>query len=181
MNDDFPILAAIAATPAHPYRVLDHLQALGVKATRSTLYRRIEALTAAGLLCATLERGETGHTHRQLGLTPAGLERVAQEAAALLRDEPLESPFVSLAVACAEAAGSDALLGVLRGRMAAAARRLTDEERSLRTAAGEDYWSRASRERRIAHLQTDVKWLQSVMRERLVARSADSSMLSRAG
>ena len=50
MNDDFPILAAIAATPAHPYRVLDHLNALGIKATRSTLYRRVDVLTAAGLL-----------------------------------------------------------------------------------------------------------------------------------
>ncbi len=181
MNDDFPILAAIAATPAHPYRVLDHLNALGIKATRSTLYRRVDVLTAAGLLRANLERGETGHTHRRLELTALGLERVAEDAAAMLREEPLESPFFSLAVACAESAPTDALPSVLRERLATAARRLTGEERSLRAAPGEDYWSRTSRERRIAHLQADVKWLQSVMRERLVAPGRDASMLPRAG
>ncbi|MBK6319522.1 MAG: hypothetical protein IPF51_12255 [Dehalococcoidia bacterium] len=36
MNDDFPILAAVAANPTHPYALLEHLQALGLHVSRST-------------------------------------------------------------------------------------------------------------------------------------------------
>jgi Fe2+ or Zn2+ uptake regulation protein len=61
MHDDFPILAAVAANPAHSYQVLEHLRAMGVKAARSTLYRRVEALIAQGMLVATETRGERGH------------------------------------------------------------------------------------------------------------------------
>ena len=179
MNDDFAILASIAAAPAHPYRILDHLNALGVKATRSTLYRRVDALTADGLLMVTVEQGESGHAHRQLTLTQEGQERVAFEASTTLRVEPLESPLFALAVACAKAADSDELPRILRERMSSAARRLTEEERDLRSEATGDYWSRTSRERRVAHLQADVKWLQSVMRERLVP--ASETTLPRAG
>jgi DNA-binding PadR family transcriptional regulator len=181
MNDDFPILAVIAGMPAHPYRVLDHLQALGVKTARSTLYRRIDGLSDQGLLQATEVRGESGHVHRQLRLTEAGVAAVGADAAQLLRDEPLESPYFALAVDCANAMDTSALPALLQERMARAARRLTEEERAFRERAGnEGYWSRSSRERRIAHLQADLKWLQSVMRQRLPQPAAFPS-LPRAG
>jgi DNA-binding PadR family transcriptional regulator len=179
MNDDFAILASIAAAPAHPYRILDHLNTLGVKATRSTLYRRVDALTQDGLLAVNVEKGVSGHAQRQLTLTRDGHDRVALEAATALRVEPLESPLFALAVACAQAADSDELPRILRERLSSAARRLTDEELGLRSEDSDDYWSRTSRLRRIAHLQADVKWLQSVMRDRLVP--AGQATLPRAG
>ena len=64
MNDDFPILAAVAANPTHPYALLEHLQALGLHVSRSTLYRRVEALAAQGWLDADDIRGESGHYRR---------------------------------------------------------------------------------------------------------------------
>ena len=66
MNDDFPILAAVAANPTHPYALLEHLQALGLHVSRSTLYRRVEALAAQGWLDADDIRGESGHYERHL-------------------------------------------------------------------------------------------------------------------
>lgn len=167
MNDDFPILAAVAAFPAHPYQLLDHLNTLGVKATRSTLYRRVDALVEMGLLEAHEERGERGHPRRALHLTASGRERVAKDTADTLRSEPLESPLFALALDCAQAANTDALPDLLRTRMATAARRLTEEERTLAYARqDEEYWSRAGRERRVAHLRADVAWLQSVLARR---------------
>ena len=68
MNDDFPILAAVAANPTHPYALLEHLQALGLHVSRSTLYRRVEALAAQGWLDADDIRGESGHSW----ITPSG-------------------------------------------------------------------------------------------------------------
>jgi DNA-binding PadR family transcriptional regulator len=177
MNDDFPILAAVAAHPAHPYQLLDHLNMLGVKATRSTLYRRVDALIAMGLLEAHEERGERGHPRRALHLTEAGRRRVAEEAIDVIRKEPLESPFFALAVNCAQATDTTALPGLLRLRMAGAARRLTDEERQLALARDEpDPWSRLGRERRVAHLRADIGWLESILGRR-EAPVAGSSMM----
>jgi len=170
MNDDFPILAAVAASPAHPYQLLDHLNTLGVKATRSTLYRRVDALIESGLLEGREERGERGHPRRALYLTAEGRRRVADDAMEVIRREPLESPFFALAVNCAQATDTAALPGLLRMRMAGAARRLTEEERQLAgTVHDPEYWSRAGRERRIAHLRADIAWLQSVLGRREVA------------
>lgn len=167
MNDDFPILAAVAAYPAHPYQLLDHLNTLGVRATRSTLYRRVDSLVEAGLLDAREERGERGHPRRSLHLTETGRTRVARETADVLRREPLESPIFALALDCAQSTNTEMLPDVLKGRMALASRKLTEEERAL---AQEDmtaeYWSRAGRERRVAHLRADVAWLQSVLARR---------------
>jgi|GEM_PF-5362264 len=160
MHDDFAILAAVAANPAHPYALLEHLQSAGLGVSRSTLYRRVEALVAQGWLEADDIRGETGHYRRALAISKAGRERVEREARALLRSEPLESPLFALAVAVAGQGGSDALATLLKPRMAEAARQLTREERSLRDAAE---WARPGRDRRVAHLQADIAWLQRLM------------------
>ena len=168
MTDDFPILAAIAANPTHPYQMLEHLHSLGVKTTRSTLYRRVEALVQAGLLAADDQRGPTGHYRRHLALTEAGRNRVGDEAGSVLRTEPLESPLFGLAVSAAGAAGLDGALDVLKQRMAAAARKLTEEERALREFADEP-WARASRERRVVHLQADIAWLQGLLSRKAAA------------
>ena len=165
MTEDFPILAAVAANPSHPYQMLEHLQSLGVKATRSTLYRRVDALVQARLLAAEDQRGPTGHFRRNLALTEAGRERIGAEAGTVLRSEPLESPLFGLAVAAAGAAGLEGALDVLKRRMAMAARKLTEEERALREFADEP-WARASRERRVVHLQADIAWLQGLLSRR---------------
>jgi DNA-binding PadR family transcriptional regulator len=179
MTDDFPILAAIAASPTHPYELLDHLRSLGLRATRSTLYRRVDALIARGYLEAEEGRGENGHFRRLLRLTAAGRDAAGREAAGVLRREPLESPLFALAVAAAGVSERDDALGVLRVRMAAAARRLTGEERALRD-ADPDPWSQAARERRIAHLQADISWLQGLLGRRSAGRGPERITL-RAG
>ena len=162
-SDDFPILAAVAANPAHSYELLDHLQAVGVKATRSTLYRRVETLAAMGLLEATEVKGPRGHLRRSLVVTAAGRDVLAGMAARVLQMEPLESPLFALAVGCADAVAVEDVAGTLRRRMGTAARRLTEEERALGFTEGvEETWRTAGRERRIAHLQADIAWLQSV-------------------
>lgn len=172
MTDDFPILAAVAASPAHPYELLEHLRALGVRATRSTLYRRVDALIERGYLEAEDGRGETGHFRRLLRLTDEGREAAGREAAEVLRREPLESPLFALAVAAAGVSQREDALGVLRPRLAAAARRLTEEERALREAET-DPWSEAARERRIAHLQADITWLQGLLGRRFAGRGPE--------
>ena len=170
MNDDFPILAAVAATDASD-ALLEHLSGLGLHVTRSTLYRRVEALVAQGWLDADDIRGENGHYRRALTISKAGRARVEKEATEALRVEPLESPLFALAVAVAGREGPESLAAMLRPRMAVAGRRLTDEERSLRETAP-DEWTRAARERRIAHLQTDIAWLQGLMGRRVVEQTA---------
>jgi len=165
MNDDFAILAAVCANPTHPYALLEHLETLGVRVPRSTLYRRVEALAAQGWLEADDIKGETGHYRRALALSKAGRARIAREAEALLRTEPLESPLFALAVAAKSRDGEGSLAATLRPRMAAAARRLTEEENALRRQ--DPAWSRTSRERSVAHLRADISWLQG-----LVARVA---------
>ena len=165
MTDDFPILAAVAASPTHPYELLEHLQALGLRATRSTLYRRVDGLIERGYLEAEDGRGESGHFRRLLRLTARGREAAGREAAEVLRREPLESPLFALALAAAGVSQREDALGVLRPRLAAAARRLTEEERALREAEA-DPWSEAARERRIAHLQADISWLQGLLARR---------------
>jgi DNA-binding PadR family transcriptional regulator len=169
MNDDFPILAAVAANPTHPYALLEHLTTLGIPATRSTLYRRVEALVAQGWLEADDIRGGSGHLRRALTVSRKGRERTQREAAEVLRREPLESPLFSLAVA---AGANQDLATMLRPRMATAARRLTDEEReSNEGARATDPFGEAARSRRIAHLQADISWLQGLLGKRTVERS----------
>jgi DNA-binding PadR family transcriptional regulator len=162
VSDDFAILSSLAMQPAHPYRLLDDLAGLGLKASRSTLYRRVDALVGEGLLEVREERGARGQVRRQLSLTARGRERVAREAKDLLKSEPLESPLFGLAVGCAETAAIDELPAVLRQRMAGAARRLTAEERALAQERADDR-AYLAHERRITHLRADVAWLQSVL------------------
>lgn len=188
MTDDFPILASVAANPAHPYQLLEHLNNLGLKATRSTLYRRVDGLVADGFLEAHEERGDRGHIRRNLHLTVAGRERLTTEAAEVVREEPLESPLFALALNCAQVTSTGDLPGVLRTRMAGAARRLTEEEHALASSSEEpDSWNLAARERRIAHLKADIGWLQGVLGRRSVAsgrtreRQAGGDAGSRAG
>jgi DNA-binding PadR family transcriptional regulator len=169
MTDDFPILAAVAANPTHPYELLEHLRGLGVRMTRSTLYRRVDGLVGRFYLEAEDARSENGRFRRVLRLTEAGREAAGREATEVLRREPLESPLFALAVAAAGVSGRGDALDVLRPRLAAAARRLTDEERALRIAEPEA-WSQAARERRIAHLQADISWLQGLLGRRVVGR-----------
>ena len=173
MNNDFAILAAVAANPAHPYAVLEHLQAAGIGVTRSTLYRRVEALVAQGWLAADDIRGDGGHYRRALTLTRAGCERLERETAALLATEPLESPVFALALAAA-AGEDDGLAQVLRPRMAATARALTVAERD----AAQHSLPGAAIERRIAHLQADIAWLQGLLGRRLVERSGQAEQLA---
>ena len=162
-NDDFAILAAIAAAESHPYRLLDHLGTLGIYIPRSTLYRRVDALVAEGLLAARSARGKNGHERRTLTLTGPGRERLASLAGGVIRREPLESPRFALAIASARALDMPGLPEVLRSRMATAARRLTAEERRLAAGASDDsFWERASRERQVAHLKADLQWLQDI-------------------
>jgi len=168
MFEDFPILAAVAANPTHPYALLEHLNTLGVRATRSTLYRRVEALVAQGWIEADDIRGANGHFRRALSISRASRERVSREAAAVLREQPLESPLFSLAVAVARQQPEAGLVNTLRPRMALAARQLTTEERTLHESAAPE-WERATRERRIAHLQADISWLQGLLGRRIVA------------
>src|SRR5215211_5534147 len=127
MNDDFPILAAIASNPTHPYALLEHLHAAGVTVTRSTLYRRVESLVANGWLEAEDVTGDLARSRRALALSSAGRARVDAEASEILRSEPLESPLFGLAFAAVGEAGSE-LLAILRPRMALAASRLTEQE-----------------------------------------------------
>lgn len=172
MTDDFPILAAVAASPTHPYELLEHLQALGVRVTRSTLYRRVDGLIGRGYLQAEDGRGDTGHFRRLLRLTDAGRDAAGKEAAEVLRREPLESPLFALAVAAAGVSQRQDALGVLRPRLAAAARRLTEQERTLRETEA-DPWSQAARERRIAHLQADIGWLQGLLGRRFAGHEME--------
>lgn len=172
MIDDFPILAAVAANPTHPYELLDHLRGLGVRATRSTLYRRVDALVARGWIEAEDTRGENGRFRRILRLTGEGRSAAGAAAAGILRREPLESPLFALAVAAAGVSGLDDALGVLRARMATAARRLTDEERALRAEAAGP-WEQAARERRIAHLRADITWIQGILGRRVAGPVGD--------
>lgn len=168
MNDDFPILAAVAANPTHPYALLDHLAQAGLAVTRSTLYRRVEALVAQGWLAADDIRGENGHFRRALSLTRPGLERLQAETREVLGSEPLESPLFALAVAAANNDGAEALAAILKPRMAIAARQLTEEERALR---GKDPDANSlARSRRVAHIQADIAWLQGVLGRRAVER-----------
>jgi DNA-binding PadR family transcriptional regulator len=169
MHDDFPILAAIAASPANPHQVLEHLAATGLTIPRSTLYRRIDALISDGLISAT---EAIGAQPRALSLSHAGRERLARDASAVLEREPLESPRFALAVTCAGLADGIDPGAVLRRRMSETARSLTGEERSLNALASrDDYWTMAGRERRIAHLQADIAWLQSMMARRRIGPS----------
>lgn len=164
MADDFPILAAVAAAEAHPYRLLEHLNALGIHTARSTLYRRVDALIADGFLTSHAGEGKNGRERRDLSLTERGRRRLADAATAVIRREPLESPRFALALACARILDTASLPGVLRMRMATAARRLTAEEQELNAIdAREAFWDRASHERRVAHLKADLQWLQAVL------------------
>jgi DNA-binding PadR family transcriptional regulator len=170
MTDDFPILASVAANPAHPYQLLEHLNNLGLKATRSTLYRRVDGLVSEGLLEAKEERGDRGHIRRNLHLTATGHERLVTEAAEVVRLEPLESPLFALALNCAEVTRTGELPSILKTRMAGAARRLTEEEHALAASAEQpESWNVAARERRIAHIKADIGWLQGVLGRRSVA------------
>ena len=168
VSDEFPILAAAAADEANPYRVLEHLQALGVRVTRSTLYRRVDELVERGLLA----RSEGGRGSRPIRLTAKGRRRLAQEGLRVLRAEPLGSALFALAVASADPADDARLTALLRERMAEAAQRLTREERPLRDAEGARFWDRAGRERRVTHLKADLQWLQSVMRGQAERRAS---------
>ena len=119
------------------------------------------------------ERGaENGRFRRILRLTGEGRSAAGAAAAGILRREPLESPLFALAVAAAGVSGLDDALGVLRARMATAARRLTDEERALRAEAAGP-WEQAARERRIAHLRADITWIQGVLGRRVAGPVGD--------
>jgi DNA-binding PadR family transcriptional regulator len=165
MNDDFCILALVAAEPAHPYRVLDHMNMLGLKMARSTAYRRVDALVEAGLLSSELGLSGRSQVKRQLAVTDAGRAELTARAVQVLAEEPLASPLFSLALYCAEELESVDVEALLRSRMAGTARQLTAEERTLRESGpSEASWQQLGRERRVAHLQADLGWLQSVVR-----------------
>lgn len=120
-------------------------------------------------------KGGSGPRARRLSLAAGGRKLLALEATRVLETEPLESPRFALAVTCAGLESGTDLVGVLRARMAETAQRLTAEERVLRSLSSRDeYWNIAGRERRVAHLQADIAWLQSIMGRRTVARTGPS-------
>jgi DNA-binding PadR family transcriptional regulator len=166
MDDDFYIMALVAAEPAHPYRVLDHMNLLGLKMARSTVYRRVDALVEAGLLSSEPAVSRRSQVRRQLALTDAGLAVLTRQAERVLTEEPLESPMFSLALHCAEELEALDVEALLRSRMAGTARQLTVEERTLRERSDTESasWQQIGRERRVAHLQADLGWLQSIVR-----------------
>jgi DNA-binding MarR family transcriptional regulator len=167
MNDDFPILAAIASKPTHSHGLFEHLQAAGVTVTKSTLYRHVDSLLAKGWLEAEDVPGEGVRSRRPLTLSDAGRTRVDAEAAEILCSEPLESPLFALAFSAVGEAGPE-LLAILRPRMALAATRLAEQERSLRDSACTDAFSRSARERRMSHLKAEMAWLLDLMGRRVV-------------
>ena len=172
MSDDFPILAGVAIGPAYPYQLLEFLGERGIRATRSTLYRRVDALVADGLLLARELRGERGHIRRTLELTSAGRTRLAQDTPTALRDEALESPFFGLALDCIELAHVETdLEAVIGERLEQAEHQLRQEERSGGgDGAALGHWARAGNDRRVAHLRADIAW----MRESLGSAARDS-------
>lgn len=162
MDASFAVLAALALSPAHPYALLDHLSSLGTPVSRSALYRAVDALEREGLIVARVEAGETGHVRRRFELAPAGRERLAAAAGAVIRREPVESPAFALALAAARSIGANEALRAVRERMAEAARRLTVLERNLRVASETP---RSDLDARMAaHLRADIAWLQGQLR-----------------
>ena len=165
MDNDFPILATVAVGRTHPFGLLQHLQFVGHNATRSTLYRRIDALIASGELRAEEQRRKDGRARRMLWLTEEGSARLKEESSRILEREPLASPLFALALNSADAIQDSELSEVLRRRMSAAARTLTRTEVTMNELNGNaDFWTRSSHERQIAHMKADLQWLQSVMR-----------------
>jgi DNA-binding PadR family transcriptional regulator len=179
MNDDFPILAALSTNPTHPMALLEHLHAAGLAVSRSTLYRRVESLNTQGWVEADQIESDRGHYRRTLALSQTGRARVQAEATEILRSEPLESPLFSLAFAAVGDSDPE-LLAVLTPRVTLAARRLTDAERTLRESRCSDEGSRSARERRMAHLQSDIAWLRGLMAHRVVEPEPDGHAARRA-
>ncbi|MGH2632771.1 MAG: hypothetical protein ACRDG3_05110 [Tepidiformaceae bacterium] len=165
MDSDFAILAAIASHDGCAVDLAGGLEALGISLPRSTLYRRVQSLVAGGLLRAGMERREARRPRRSVVLTAVGRDWLANAVSTLLRTEHLDSPDFALALSCAGSVDRETLAGVLKPRVAAAASRLTLEERSLLAAGeGPGDWSQICCERRIAYLQADISWLESVLR-----------------
>ena len=179
MDTDFLILATASGGPISPTDLLDHLQSLGTGTSRSTLYRRIDALVDLGEVNASEERGPKGRVRRLLSLNKRGVERLKTMAAELLLIEPLRSPSFALELGSAEALQDPTLSEVLRKRMAAAARTLTRTERTLGRLSGEaGFWVRTNQEREIAHMKADVEWMQSMTRRQQRQTTRKSSQLA---
>ncbi len=166
--DDFSILARIASRPSHPYQLLEDLHQVGLKITRSTLYRRVDVLVSGGYLESREEPGDRGKPRRALHVTSAGVLRLSEEAGAALREEPMESPAFALALACAQQVGASEIPEMLKLRMRRAASEL-DEEEDVLASEAHDSWLRAAHERRIAHLKADIDWLQMILAREGVA------------
>jgi DNA-binding PadR family transcriptional regulator len=169
MDADFPLLAMLAVGPANAHRLLRELERTGIPASRSTVYRRVEALLSAGLLDAREARQPRrgpGRPVRSLHLTERGLRLAADEAMDQVAHAPVDSPTFLLALACAASLAEPDLGRVLRGRLAEA--RLAREEtaQELQWLAGRaPAWRVAEVRRRLAHLTADVEWIEEVLRE----------------
>jgi len=182
MDSDFPILATVAAEPVHPFGLLRHLRSIGQSASRSTLYRRIDALVDSGELASKDERGPDGRVRRMLLLKKKGTLRLKKESIRVLEREPLASPLFALAISSAESLRDVMLTEVLRKRMSAAARTLTRTEGTLSKLNGDSgFWVRTSQEREVAHMKADLQWLQSVMRRKQVEAPPEIQLSQKAG
>lgn len=182
MDSDFPLLATVAAEPVHPFGLLKHLRSIGQSASRSTLYRRIDALVDSGELAARDERGPDGRVRRMLSLKKKGAARLKKESARVLEREPLASPLFALALSSAEALQDITLTELLRARMSAAARTLTRTEGTLNKLSGDSgFWVRTSHEREVAHMKADLQWLQSVMRRKQIEAPPEIQLSQKAG
>ncbi len=182
MDADFPILATVATEPSHAASLQTDLQAIGLNVSRSTLFRRIDVLVASGEPRSKDERGPDGRARRMLSLSKKGAQRLKTVAAELLVQEPLASPMFALALSSAESLQDAELTEVLRTRMAAAARTLTQTERTLSKLTGQSgFWVRTSQERQVAHMKADLSWFQSVMRRKNTEEPSETQSSRLAG
>jgi hypothetical protein len=175
MDADFPLLAALAVSPANAHRLLRELERAGVPASRSTVYRRVEALLAAGLLEAQEGRrpgGGPGRPVRSLRLTPQGLRLAADEAMDAVEHAPISTPRFLLALACAAVLHEPDLAPVLRRRIAEA-RMLREEEEQALGRPAVPAWRAAEIRRRLAHLDADIRWLEEMHAQALEGKGTD--------
>lgn len=82
----FLILTALAAEPAHGYRVIQAVEELSdgrVRLRAGTLYAALDRLVENGLLDTAGEQVVDGRNRRYYAITPAGRDTLAAEAGRL--------------------------------------------------------------------------------------------------
>lgn len=78
----FLILAALAAEPAHGYRVIQHVEELSdgrVRLRAGTLYAALDRLVGDGMLVVDREQVVDGRNRRYYAITSAGRDELATQ------------------------------------------------------------------------------------------------------